>query len=260
MMKIGFLGLGNMASAIIRGMKASGKFQNDIIIGFDRHKEKAEALQVVLLDSIQGLFSESDVLVFAVKPQSLTAIMESLPAQIDKNRLFVSIAAGKSLSWFEAYLGAVSIVRVMPNINSLVGCGVSAICGNSTATEEQLSLVKSVFSSIGSVYELSETHFSAFSAIAGASPAYSFMYIDALASAAVKAGIPKALALSISTDAVLGSAKLLRESGTHPSVLADQVCSPGGTTIEGVHALREYGFENAVYKAIDAVIEKDKRL
>lgn len=260
MMKIGFFGLGNMASAIIRGMKAEETDLRYEILGFDRHPEKAEALQVLLLDSLNSLLDQSDVVVLSVKPQSLTDCIKAISDRISGNKLVVSIAAGKTLSWFEEHLGSMPVVRVMPNINSLVGSGASAVCGSSSVSAEQLSFVKGIFSSVGSVYELPEKLFPAFSAIAGASPAYTFMYIDALASSAVKAGIPKDLALSISIDAVLGSAALLRSTGLHPAVLSDRVCSPGGTTIEGVHALRQYGFENSVYKAIDAVIEKDKRL
>ena len=148
----------------------------------------------------------------------------------------------------------------MPNINARVLAAASGLCGGKNASREQVALVRRMFETVGTVYELPESQFSAFSALGGASGAFIHLYIDALASAGVKAGLPRALAQDVACQAVLGSAKLTLESGEHPIALCDQVCSPGGTTIEGVHTLKRLGFESAVQQAVDAVIEKDRML
>ncbi|MBQ1264757.1 MAG: pyrroline-5-carboxylate reductase, partial [Oscillospiraceae bacterium] len=152
------------------------------------------------------------------------------------------------------------LVRVMPNINARVQSSVSAICPNEAATQEQTDIVRAMFETVGGVWQLSEQHFPAFAAIGGASGAFVYLYIDALASAGVKAGLPRDLAQEIACHTVLGSAKLQLASEEHPVRLCDQVCSPGGTTIEGVHMLKKLGFESAVQQAIAAIIEKDHKL
>lgn len=256
----GFIGLGNMAGAIIRGMRASEAFRDLEVCGFEKHPEKARALNVLVFDSLAKFINFSDVIVLAVKPQALEPLLAELKSLLRPDKLLVSIAAGKPIDWYETACPGIPFVRVMPNINAAVGAGVTAVCGGSRATPEHVRIVRELFQAVGSVYELPESRFSVFSAVAGAAPAYTCLYMDALASAAVRAGLPRAMALSIAEDMVLGSAKYLKESELHPLALADQVCSPGGTTIEGMHKLRELGFEHAVYQAIAAVIEKDRRI
>ena len=256
----GFIGLGNMAGAIIRGMRASETFRDMEICGYEKHPEKARALNVLAFDSLAKFVNFSDVIVLAVKPQALEPLLAELKGILRPDKLLVSIAAGKACSYYETACPGIPFVRVMPNINAAAGASVTAVCGGSKATPEHVRIVRELFQAIGSVYELPEYQLSAFSAVAGAAPAYTYLYIDALASSAVLAGLPRAMAQDIAQDMVLGSAKYLKESGTHPLALADRVCSPGGTTIEGLHKLRELGFEHAVYQAIAAEIEKDKRL
>ena len=259
-MNYGFIGLGNMASAIIRGMAVHESFQNAAILGHDHHPEKAQTRPLQFCPDLGSLTRQADVLLLCVKPHALEALLKDVRPLLRTGCLIASVAAGKTLSWYEERLPGFPIVRVMPNINAGVNAATTAICGGRLATEEHMALVKGIFDAVGSTYTLEEKHFSAFSAIAGASPAYTYLYIDALASAGVKAGLPKATALSIAADTVLGSAKMLRAAGEHPVALADRVCSPGGTTIEGLHRLRAMGFESAVYEAIDAVIRKDRSL
>ena len=148
----------------------------------------------------------------------------------------------------------------MPNICAQVLCSASAVCPNAACTPEQVELVRAMFRSVGEVYDIPEAQFSAFSALGGASGAFVQMYIDALSSAGVKAGLSRALAQKIACQATLGAAKLCQKTGEHPMALVDKVTSPGGTTIEGVHVLKKQGFKSAVIEAINAVIEKDKRL
>ena len=260
-MTYGFIGLGNMASAILRGMAKAGVFAENALVGYNPSAAKVQALQAEMplraCASAREVAEAADVVVLAVKPQVLPEVAPVVTA----DKLVVSIAAGKPTAYYEGQLAdGVPVVRVMPNIAARVGASASAVCGGKNAQEAHLELVRAMFRTVGAVYDLPEKHFPAFGALGGASGAFVFLYIDALASAGVKAGLPRALAQQIAEQTVLGSAQLSQQSAEHPIALMDQVCSPGGTTIEGVHTLKRLGFETAVQQAIDAIIEKDKRL
>ena len=257
-MRYAFVGLGNMASAIIRGMHASSAYAQAELYGYDRHPEKAADLPVTYCPSMEDLAENADLLLLCVKPYSLEDLLRRLRPLLKKNCIIASVAAGKPIAWYEERLPGFPMIRTMPNVNASVNAGVTAVCGGTLATPEQVESVRAIFDAIGATYLLEEKHFSVFSAIAGAAPAYTYLYMDALASAGVKAGLPKSTALAIAADMVLGSALLIKKTGEHPAALADKVCSPGGTTIEGLHKLRARGFENSVYEAIAAVIEKDQ--
>ena len=264
-MVYGFIGLGNMASAILRGMAASGAFADDTLCGFNRSEGKTLALWheigLVPCKDAAAVTQMADVVVLAVKPQMLPDVLPLVTPEMTKDKLLVTIAAGKPTSYYEAQLQeGVGVVRVMPNINARVHAAASAVCGGKYATEEQLAIVREMFSAVGTVYDIAEPMFAAFSALGGASGAFVHIYIDALASAGVKAGFPRPLAEAIATQATLGAAQLTMESDEHPIALCDQVTSPGGTTIEGVHMLKKLGFETAVQQAVEAIIEKDKKL
>ena len=264
-MKVGFIGAGNMAGAILRGMTAGGFSGNDLLV-YDTDAAKLAALfekcGVRICDSGTEVAEGADVLLLAVKPQVFPDVLPELaPVLRQECPLVISIAAGKTLASIEAFTGpGLPIVRVMPNLNARVGEGMSAFCGNAQVTEEHRGTVRLIFETVGEVMELDERYFSAYSAIAGCSPAFTFLYVDALAGAAVRYGIPKDAALKIAEQAVLGSARLLKESGDHPRALMDAVCSPGGTTIEGVRALVRGGFEAAVQDAVEASADKDRKL
>lgn len=259
----GFLGTGNMASAIIRGMVKGGYKGSSInVYNITRAKTEklAEECGVKVCNSQSQLIEESDVLILSVKPQVLTGLMKSIKADLTgRKHLIISIAVGKTLEFLEKGLGEdEAIVRVMPNINAKVLASTSGFCANDNVTDEQKEIVKDLFSQIGSVSEIPESMFSIFGVIAGSSPAFVYLYIDSLARAAQRAGMPKAQALEFAAQTVYGSAKMVMESGTHPWELVDMVCSPGGTTIEGVYALEDNGFEATVFKGFDAVLAKDK--
>ena len=264
-MVYGFIGLGNMAGAILRGMAGSGSFASDTLCGFNRSPEKtqrlAQEIGLAACESAKEVAEKSDVLVLGVKPQMLPDVLEKIKDSVHPDTLVVTIAAGKGFDFYASYFGAdVPLVRVMPNICAQVLCSASAVCPNAACTPEQVELVRAMFRSVGEVYDIPEAQFSAFSALGGASGAFVQMYIDALSSAGVKAGLSRALAQKIACQATLGAAKLCQETGEHPMALVDKVTSPGGTTIEGVHVLKKQGFESAVIEAVNAIIEKDKRL
>ncbi len=260
MIKYGFLGLGNMASAIIAGMRNSGKYDMSCVYGYDTIPTKAEECSVCACESAESLCNTVDVVVLAVKPQILPKVLPTVKENA-KDTLIVSIAAGKTLDYLKNGLyDSAPIVRVMPNINARVGASTVAFCANEYVTSEQKATVEEMLRTIGTVTELAENMFSVFTALAGSSPAFTYIYIDALARAAVAAGMPKAQALEIAASSVFGSAKLIMESKEHPYLLADSVCSPAGTTIDGVLTLQENAFESIVHKAVKAVIDKDKKL
>ena len=260
----GFIGLGNMASAILRGMAKSGRFPQGSLIGYNRTVEKGlvlrEELGLTLCESERDTAERADVIVLAVKPQMLEGVLDRIRPAVSEGKLILTIAAGKETGWYEERLGEVPVVRVMPNINARVGLSVSALCGGRHARSQHLEIARGMFETVGTVYDVEERLFSAFSAIGGASGAFVHLYIDALASAGVQAGLPRPLSEDIACQVVEGSARLTAQSPEHPIALMDQVCSPGGTTIEGVHTLKRLGFEAAVQQAVRAVIEKDKQL
>ncbi len=264
-MTYGFIGLGNMAGAILRGMSASGKFAGDTVYGYNRSPEKtrrlAEETGLIPCESPLDTAQRSDVLILAVKPQMMADVLPEIAPAVTQDKLLVSIAAGKPTGFYEsAFPVPVPVVRVMPNINAKVRAATTAICKGVYATDAHLETVRALFETVGSVFTLPEAQFPAFSAIGGASGAFIHLYIDALSSAGVKAGLPRSMAQDIACQTVLGSAKLTQESPEHPIELMDQVCSPGGTTIEGVYTLKRLGFESAVHQAIEAIIEKDRKL
>lgn len=264
-MRYGFIGLGNMGSAIQRGMVKSPVFSSGDITGFDVDAAKAQAVSAEAGTSVSGSCTEavidSDVIILAVKPQQLPSVLEEI-SSLDglRDKLFISIAAGFPISRIQELLGdpSVPVIRVMPNLNASVGEAITAICQDSPASDEQLKTAEEIFSSVGEVVRLAEHLLGAFSAVAGASPAFTFMYMDALAMAGVQAGIPRSLAERIAIQAVKGSSVNAAASSEHFDTLRDRVCSPAGTTIEGVTVLEEDGFKGTVMDAVRAVIEKDR--
>ena len=260
----GFIGVGNMAAAILRGMVNSGRFPQGTLCGYNRTPAKALALQqelgLVPCASERDTAEKADVVVLAVKPQFMEHVLEKIAPAVTSDKLVLTIAAGKDTFWYEHFLGEVPVVRIMPNINARVGRSVSAICGGRYTEPAHLQTAREMFETVGTVYDVAERLFPAFSALGGASGAFVHLYIDALASAGVQAGLPRSLSEEIACRVVEGSALLTAQSGQHPIALMDQVTSPGGTTIEGVHTLKRLGFETAVQQAVRAVIEKDERL
>lgn len=261
-MVIGFIGLGNMASAMVRGI-AAAQLEGVTLCGHNPHPEKAMALTescgLRLCASNAEVLSASDVVVLAVKPQILEGVLAEIAPQA-AGRLFLSVAAGKELAWLEARLGHEAIIRAMPNINAVVGASVTGWCANDAADTAQRELAARLLGTFGTAVEVPERFMGIVGAIGGAAPAYTYLYINALAEAAVQAGMPKGMAVEIAAAMAEGSGRMVRLSGRHPWALIDQVTSPGGTTVEGLLALQQGGFEPAVHAAVQAVLEKDKRM
>ncbi|KGR83391.1 pyrroline-5-carboxylate reductase [Lysinibacillus odysseyi] len=264
-MNYGFIGLGNMATAIIKGMAASKKFDTNHLYGMNRSYEKTDELVqqygIQGCTTIEELMKKVDVVVLAVKPQVLSSILPTVKAFLRKNQIVISIAAGKSLAYLQEQLdGHPSIFRVMPNINAIIGASTSCYSTPASTSNAHKQLIEEMFETIGTIVELPENLFSIFTTIGCASPAFTYLYIDSLARAAVREGMPKEMALEIAASSVLGSAKMILESKEHPMALVDQVCSPGGTTIQGVTSLQANRFEGVIHDAVMAVTRKDHSL
>lgn len=265
MYKLGFIGCGNMATAIINGAVSSEFLKGESICVFDVDMGKAEHLKktcgVNCCSSVEEIAEKCEFVVLAVKPQIFPTVLPQIKDKLNKTTV-VSIGAGKTLEYIGSFLRCETpIIRVMPNINAKVGASMSAVCRNEFADENALAFVKGLCNSFGEVMELPESQFPLFGVIAGCSPAYSFMFIDSMAREAVKNGMKKDEALKICAQAVLGSAKMiLEDKDNNPWALINSVCSPGGTTIEGVAKLQEEKFDTAVMDAVKASLDKDKKL
>ena len=263
--KIGFIGCGNMGSAMVGGLIKSG-FVNkeDLIISTKTEssaKRLEEELEVNITLDNREVVNASDVIFLAVKPYMYKAVIEEIKEVLSTNKLIVTIAAGVSIKDMEDWLGdGYKVIRTMPNTPALVGEAMSAICINKNVSKEELEYTCNLFKSFGEYVELDEKDFHGFIALCGSSPAYVFVFIEAMADAAVKLGIPRAKAYRMAAQSVLGSAKMVLDTGKHPGELKDMVCSPGGTTIEAVAELEKQGFRNAVIEALVKCAEKSKSM
>lgn len=264
-MKIGFIGLGNMATAMIGGILGKGLYSKEDIIGADKLQATADAAKakfgITTYEDNKEVVRNADIVVFAVKPIFLPEVIEEIKNEMTMDKLIVSIVAGKSIAWIEEAFGKqIRLVRCMPNTPAFVGEGCTAICLNDFATKEDENVALAMMNSFGKASVVMEHLMDAVVGVSGSSPAYVFMFIEAMADAAVLAGMPRAQAYEFAAQAVLGSAKMVLETGKHPAELKDMVCSPGGTTIEAVRVLEEKGFRSAVIDAIGACVEKSKNL
>lgn len=261
-MKLGFIGCGNMAGAIIRGILAAGAAQPQDIIGADlsaaaREKVRDECgIRVTEENSV--VVREAETVFLTVKPQYLEEVILGIRDTARPDQLFVSIAAGRSVSWIEERFGEypVRLVRLMPNTPALVGAGMTAVCANDRVSAQEMEAVRGLCQAFGEAAVVSESLFDVVTAVSGSSPAYVFMFIEAMADAAVQGGMPRAMAYQFASQAVLGSAKMVLETGKHPGELKDMVTSPAGTTIEAVRVLEEKGFRSAVFECVKACTEK----
>ncbi|HGC8222026.1 TPA: pyrroline-5-carboxylate reductase [Streptococcus agalactiae] len=256
-MKIGIIGVGKMASAIIQGLKQT---QHDIIISgscLERSKEIAERLDVTYAESHQSLINQADIIMLGIKPQ----LFEKVLLPLDITKPIISMAAGISLARLSQLTHSdLPLIRIMPNINAQILQSCTAICYNNHVSDELRQLAKEITDSFGSSFDIAETNFDTFTALAGSSPAYIYLFIEALAKAGVKYGFPKEQALSIVGQTVLASSQNLLQGQNSTSDLIDNICSPGGTTIAGLLDLEKNGLTHSVISAIDATIEKAKKL
>lgn len=259
--KIGFIGCGNMGQAMIGGIVKSGITTPENIIVSDMNENFLASMKnkynINTTTNNTEVASFSDILILSVKPNIYEKVIKEIAPAVKENVLIVTIAAGISIDFVEkTFAKAIKVIRTMPNTPALVGEGMSALSKNDKVTEEELKEVISIFESFGKAEVIDERLMDSIPAISGSSPAYVFMFIEALADGAVLRGMPRDKAYKFAAQAVLGSAKMVLETGEHPGALKDKVCSPGGTTIDAVYSLEKNNFRGAVISAMESCTKK----
>ena len=264
-MKLGFIGTGNMASAIMGGIIGKKMISAEEIIGADllesgREKVK-EQFGIQVTEKNQEVVEKAEVIILSVKPQFYEEVINQIKDCVKKEQIIITIAPGKTLAWLAEKFGKeVKIVRTMPNTPALVGEGMTAMCPNEYMEKEEIEYVKQLLESFGRVELVPERLMDVVVSVSGSSPAYVFMMIEAMADAAVSGGMPRAQAYQFAAQAVYGSAKMVLETGKHPGELKDMVCSPAGTTIEAVRTLEEMGFRSSIIEAMKVCEEVSRNL
>lgn len=264
-LKIGFLGAGKMATALAKGFihakLASSKtlMASDLIEGARKYFEQETGARTS--EDNKDIVKFAQVLVLAVKPDQVGSVLNEVREDFTRDHLLISIAAGVTLAKLTALLpGDARIVRVMPNTPALIGASASGFAmGNATAPEDAR-LVQQLLSAIGTAFQVKESLLDAVTGLSGSGPAYVYLVIEALSDGGVAAGLPRDVATKLAAQTVLGSARMVLETGLHPGVLKDQVTSPGGTTIEGIHELEKGGLRGTLINAVRAAADKSRRL
>ncbi len=260
---LGFIGAGNMAQALIRGLIETGAAVPDDIWASARREESRE--HVAKLHGVHPgdnatVVQHADVVVLAVKPQIMDKVLRQVgPAMTGK--LVISIAAGVPIEAIERRLHPPArIIRTMPNTPALVGAGATALSAGEHATDDDLAIAERIFTSVGKTFVLDETQLDAVTGLSGSGPAYVFLIIEALSDAGVKVGLSRVDAQALAAETVLGSAKLLIETGEHPGMLKDKVTSPGGTAIAGLHTLEAGGLRTTLIDAVESATRRSREL
>ncbi|MFD3158530.1 pyrroline-5-carboxylate reductase [Haloimpatiens sp. FM7330] len=262
---VGFIGCGNMGGAMMRGLVKSKLVSPQNIIVGDLNEKRLEQVKkefgVEITTDNKEVAKKADILILSVKPNIYKIVVDTIKDSVKEDVVVITIAAGKGIEETEELFGKkLKVIKVMPNTPALVGEGMAAICPNERVSKEELEEAVSIFESFGKAEVLDEKYMDGVTAVSGSSPAYVFMFIEAMADAAVLEGIPRTKAYKMAAQAVLGSAKMVLETGKHPAELKDMVCSPAGTTIEAVGVLEERGFRSAVIEAMKACAEKSREM
>lgn len=264
--RIGFIGAGQMASALASGFSAAdASIAPEVISFFDpaeaasrRFCERVEGAQA--LTSAQSVISESDIVFLAVKPQIMPIVLPEIADLIDESVLVVSIVAGVSLATLAAALGSSRMIRVMPNTPCLVGTSAAAYSPAEGATQEDCDDVGQLLNSTGIAYQLAENYLDAVTGLSGSGPAYIYNIIEALSDGGVAMGLPRDIATRLAAQTVKGAGQMVLETGLHPGELKDQVTSPGGTTIAGLRAMEDRGVSGALMAAVEAATKRSREL
>ena len=263
--KIAFLGGGNMAEALIKGLLAAGAAKADQIFVTDISSDRLEHLKktygIIIQKNNGETVEQSGIILLCVKPQVIDRVLEEIAPVADTSKLVISIAAGITIGRMERVLtGKPRVIRVMPNTPALVLAGAAGLAGGKNATGDDLALAQSIFNSVGRSFVVDEKLMDAVTGLSGSGPAYVFEIIDALSDAGVKAGLPRQLALELAAQTVYGAAKMVLETKEQPGRLRDMVTSPGGTTIEGLHALEKGKLRATLMNAVEAATARSREL
>lgn len=263
--KIAFLGGGNMAEALIKGILAAGVAKAEQMLVNDVSADRLEHLRktygIIIHKSSKDAVSQAGIVLVCVKPQVIDVVLAKIAPVADKDRLVISIAAGVTIARIEKALTAnPRVIRVMPNTPALVLAGAAGLAAGPKATQEDMGLALQIFGAVGRAVVVEEKLMDAVTGLSGSGPAYVFMVIDALSDAGVRAGLPRTLALELAAQTVYGAAKMVLETKEHPGKLRDMVTSPGGTTIEGLHALEKGKLRATLMNAVEAATARSKEL
>ncbi len=261
---VGFIGTGNMAEALIRGLIHAGVAGKEQIVGSEpreeRRTEMTERYGVRAVPNNVEVARQAEILVLSVKPQVMARVLDEIGPEIHPHALVISIAAGIPLAAIEGKLPQARVIRTMPNTPALVGAGATAIAAGGHATEADLQAAKRIFESVGTTVILEEAQMDAVTGLSGSGPAYMFLIIEALSDAGVKVGLSRYNAQALAAQTVLGSAKLLIETKEHPGRLKDMVTSPGGTAIAGLHTLEAGGLRTTLMNAVEEATRRSREL
>lgn len=264
-MTIGFIGLGNMARAVIGGMLDKGIVKPEDICGSAKteatRKKMEDSCKIRTASSNREVAEQAEILVLAVKPQFFEEVIEEIKGISWEGKTIISLAPGKTIAWLQEKFGQrLPVVRCMPNTPALVGEGCTGVCASPEVGSKARDTVLEILGSFGKAVEVSEKMMDVVGAVSGSSPAFVFLFIEALADGAVAEGMPRAQAYEFAAQAVLGSAKLVLETGSHPGELKDMVCSSGGTTIQGIKMLEKNNFRGTVMDAVITCVEKSRKM
>jgi len=262
--KIGFIGAGNMAEALMKGIIAKGLYKADEIIASEiyeaRRKQISETLGVRTVADGKEVVKSAKFIVIAVKPQQIGDVFNELKGLFTKEHVIMSIAAGVTISAIKSYVPDTKLIRVMPNQPCMVLASASAFSCSSDVKDADKVLVKDVLDAVGISMEVKEDLLDAVTGLSGSGPAYAYMVIDGLADGGVLMGLPRDVSIKLAAQTLLGAAKTILETGEHPDKMKDIVCSPGGTTIEAVRVLEDYNIRAAMIGAVEASARKSKEL
>ena len=261
MKKIGFIGAGNMGGAILGGIVNSGIIDNEHVIASTKSDKTLERIKneykVNVTKDSKEVARFADLIVVAVKPNIYDEVLEEIKDEIDKEKIVITIAAGKTIESVQRIIGEdKKIIRTMPNTPALVNCGMSSLSPNKNIEKNDIDAVKTIFDSFGKSEIVDESLIDVVIGASGSSPAYAFMFIEAMADCAVSYGMKREMAYEFCAQAVMGAAKMVLETKKHPGELKDMVCSTGGTTIEAVKTLENEGMRSAVINGMASCIEK----
>jgi pyrroline-5-carboxylate reductase len=263
--KLAFVGTGNMAEALVRGLLRAGVSKPSEIVCTARRPERLAQMKetygvTATSDNAAGV-AGAEVIVLSVKPQAMNRVLDQIAPAVDPHKLVISIAAGVPIAAIGRKLGqGTRVIRAMPNTPALVGAGATAIASGEHATADDLAVAKALFDAVGMSVVIEEALLDAATGLSGSGPAYVFLIIEALSDAGVKVGLPRYTAQALAAQTVLGSAKLQIETGTHPGQLKDQVTSPGGTAIAGLHTLEAGGLRTTLINAVETATRRAKEL
>jgi pyrroline-5-carboxylate reductase len=264
-LKIGFLGGGAMAEAILTGLLQKGIFAPENVYVTDINRERLELLQgrfgIHTSADNSSVASAADIVLLAVKPFVAAGVLQEVSGSMQAGQTLISIAAGISTAMLEEYLGnPAAVVRVAPNTPALVGAGISALCPGSRAGRRDMERAMAIFSAVGRAVEVPESQMDAVTGLSASGPAYMFVILEALSDAGVRVGLPRDTALLLAAQTMQGAARMVLETGGHPAKMKDMVTTPGGTTIEGLFALEQAGFRGALMKAVEVATRRSREM